>query len=174
MRLFKPNQFVSRNAVVAIVLVILIQLKFGDVAEAQQPAPIAGISRQLSAAARAVLLDPDDTVVLLLDHQTGLFQTVKDVPRPIMQLQMALSEVPTYDRTSINSWEDVEFVKAVKATSRKKLVMMALWTEACLPFQRLMRSARATKYTLWSTPWAVRRYKLMRQHCDASSKPAGR
>jgi nicotinamidase-related amidase len=27
-----------------------------------------------------VLLDPKDTVVLLLDHQTGLFQTVKDIP----------------------------------------------------------------------------------------------
>ena len=27
-----------------------------------------------------VLFDPDDTVVLLLDHQTGLFQTVKDIP----------------------------------------------------------------------------------------------
>lgn len=26
------------------------------------------------------LLDPSDTVILLLDHQTGLFQTVKDVP----------------------------------------------------------------------------------------------
>jgi nicotinamidase-related amidase len=26
------------------------------------------------------LLDPNDTVILLLDHQTGLFQTVKDVP----------------------------------------------------------------------------------------------
>src|SRR3712207_4000369 len=26
------------------------------------------------------LLDPNDTVVLLLDHQTGLFQTVKDIP----------------------------------------------------------------------------------------------
>jgi nicotinamidase-related amidase len=27
-----------------------------------------------------VLLDPKDTIVLLIDHQTGLFQTVKDVP----------------------------------------------------------------------------------------------
>lgn len=27
----------------------------------------------------AALLDPSDTVILLLDHQTGLFQTVKDV-----------------------------------------------------------------------------------------------
>lgn len=28
----------------------------------------------------AALLDPSDTVILLLDHQTGLFQTVKDIP----------------------------------------------------------------------------------------------
>jgi nicotinamidase-related amidase len=27
-----------------------------------------------------VLLDPADAVILLLDHQNGLFQTVKDVP----------------------------------------------------------------------------------------------
>jgi nicotinamidase-related amidase len=47
---------------------------------AQPAAAIAGISRQPSAAARQVLLDPNDTVVLLLDHQTGLFQTVKDIP----------------------------------------------------------------------------------------------
>lgn len=31
-------------------------------------------------AAAQPLLDPKDTVLLLLDHQTGLFQTVKDVP----------------------------------------------------------------------------------------------
>jgi nicotinamidase-related amidase len=44
------------------------------------PAPIAGLSRQPSEAARGVLLDPNDTAILLLDHQTGLFQTVKDIP----------------------------------------------------------------------------------------------
>jgi len=44
------------------------------------PAAIPGISRQPSEAAREVLLDPNDTAVILLDHQTGLFQTVKDVP----------------------------------------------------------------------------------------------
>ena len=43
-------------------------------------AQVQGITRQPSEAARGVLLDPADTVVLLLDHQTGLFQTVKDVP----------------------------------------------------------------------------------------------
>src|SRR5262245_25009396 len=45
-----------------------------------QRGPIPGLSRQPSEAASKVLLDPNDTVVLLLDHQTGLFQTVKDVP----------------------------------------------------------------------------------------------
>jgi nicotinamidase-related amidase len=52
----------------------------GQPAGAEQGTPIPGLSRQPSAAAREVLLDPGDTVVLLLDHQTGLFQTVKDVP----------------------------------------------------------------------------------------------
>src|SRR5262245_16685235 len=42
--------------------------------------PIPGLSRQPSAAARQVLFDANDAVILLLDHQTGLFQTVKDVP----------------------------------------------------------------------------------------------
>lgn len=42
--------------------------------------PVQGISRQPSEAASKVLFDPNDTVILLLDHQTGLFQTVKDVP----------------------------------------------------------------------------------------------
>jgi len=56
---------------------------------------------------------------------------------PIPQLRKALEGVPTYDRTTINSWEDVEFRAAVKATGRKKLIMTALWTEACLTFPAL-------------------------------------
>src|SRR5687767_473766 len=42
--------------------------------EAQGTKPaMPGLSRQPSAAAQGALLDPNDTVVLLLDHQTGLF-----------------------------------------------------------------------------------------------------
>lgn len=41
------------------------------------------------------------------------------------------------DRTSINAWEDVEFQRAVKATGRMKVLMTALWTEACLAFPTL-------------------------------------
>lgn len=53
---------------------------------------------------------------------------------PIKPLMDVLGKQPTYDRTSINSWEDVEFKKAVVATGRKKLIMAGLWTEACLAF----------------------------------------
>jgi nicotinamidase-related amidase len=56
---------------------------------------------------------------------------------PIKAVRTVLEHVPTYDRTSINAWEDVEFRKAVEAIGRKKLVMTALWTEACLAFPAL-------------------------------------
>ena len=56
---------------------------------------------------------------------------------PIAPLRKALAGIPTYDRSTINSWEDVEFRKAVEATGRKKLIMTALWTEACLTFPAL-------------------------------------
>jgi nicotinamidase-related amidase len=50
----------------------------------------------------------------------------------IHQIVEVLSEVDPIDRTSINAWEDEDFVRAVKATGRKKLIMAALWTEVCL------------------------------------------
>ncbi|MDR1018074.1 MAG: hydrolase [Lachnospiraceae bacterium] len=52
-------------------------------------------------------------------------------------LKDILSDLPSYDRTSINAWEDKEFLEAVKATGRKKLIICALWTEACLTFPAL-------------------------------------
>jgi nicotinamidase-related amidase len=48
---------------------------------------------------------------------------------PVPQLRKVLDKFPTYDRTTINAWEDLEFRKAVEATGRKKLIMAALWTE---------------------------------------------
>ena len=69
-------------------------------------------------------------------HSTVNVKTGLNKP-PIPQLRKVLKDLPTYDRTSINSWEDVEFVEAVKATGRKKLIMTALWTEACLTFPAL-------------------------------------
>jgi nicotinamidase-related amidase len=55
----------------------------------------------------------------------------------IHQLAEVLAGIDAFDRTTINAWEDEEFVTAVKATGRKKLIMTALWTEACLSFPAL-------------------------------------
>jgi nicotinamidase-related amidase len=41
------------------------------------------------------------------------------------------------DRTSMNSWLDANFRKAVAATGRKKFVLAGLWTEACVMFPTL-------------------------------------
>jgi nicotinamidase-related amidase len=41
------------------------------------------------------------------------------------------------ERTSMNSWDEPGFVEAIRKTGRKKLVMAALWTEACLIFPAL-------------------------------------
>ncbi|MGW4202589.1 hydrolase [Streptomyces sp. NPDC004726] len=69
-------------------------------------------------------------------HSTVNVQTGRNKP-PIPQLRRVLDDLPTYDRTSINAWEDPAFVEAVKATGRRKLIMAALWTEACLTFPTL-------------------------------------
>lgn len=69
-------------------------------------------------------------------HSTVNVKTGRNKP-PIPEIQEVLGHLPTYDRTSINSWEDVEFRRAVEATGRKKLIMTALWTEACLTFPAL-------------------------------------
>ena len=66
-------------------------------------------------------------------HSTVNVGTGRNKP-PIQQLQDVLGHLPTYDRTSINSWEDSDFKQAVKACGRRKLIMTALWTEACLAF----------------------------------------
>jgi nicotinamidase-related amidase len=80
---FNPNSRIS--ILVTLAAVVAVTAAPSEAAEAQSRSvqrvtPIPGLSRQPSPAARAALLDSNDAVVLLLDHQTGLFQTVKDVP----------------------------------------------------------------------------------------------
>ncbi|MEI6948968.1 hydrolase [Paraflavisolibacter sp. H34] len=70
-------------------------------------------------------------VLSTVNVTTGL--NVETIP----QLRKELAGVASYDRTTINAWEDKEFLEAVKATERKKLIMTALWTEACLSFPTL-------------------------------------
>jgi nicotinamidase-related amidase len=80
-----PTVMLASSAILA-VAALMMNAPVASEANAQSDnaqrtrAPIQGLSRQPSAAASKVLFDPSDTVILLLDHQTGLFQTVKDVP----------------------------------------------------------------------------------------------
>ena len=76
------------------------------------------------------------TYGLPIVHSTVNVKTGINKPA-IAPLRKLLDKLPTYDRTSINAWEDMEFRKAVDATGRKKLIMTALWTEACLAFPAL-------------------------------------
>jgi nicotinamidase-related amidase len=55
----------------------------------------------------------------------------------IEPIQDVLPGITTIDRTTINAWEDVQFKQAVRAAGRRKLIMAALWTEACLTFPAL-------------------------------------
>jgi nicotinamidase-related amidase len=55
----------------------------------------------------------------------------------IPEIQGVFPELKAIDRTTINAWEDPDFLAAVKATGRSKLVMAALWTEVCLAFPAL-------------------------------------
>src|ERR1700739_3096706 len=70
-------------------------------------------------------------VVTTVNVKTGLNQPL------IHQLVDILPGVEPIDRTAINAWEDDDFVAAVKAAGRKKLIMAALWTERCLVFPAL-------------------------------------
>ncbi|MFG3026385.1 hydrolase [Streptomyces sp. NPDC048254] len=52
---------------------------------------------------------------------------------PIMpQLAEVFPDQKIIDRSTMNAWEDADFVEAVKATGRKKLVFAGLWTEVCI------------------------------------------
>ena len=53
------------------------------------------------------------------------------------ELAELLADDKPLDRTTTNSWEDIEFVQAVRGTGRRKLILCALWTEICMAFTAL-------------------------------------
>jgi nicotinamidase-related amidase len=55
----------------------------------------------------------------------------------IPELAGLLENDKPLDRTTVNSWEDTEFLEAVRATGRRKLIFCALWTEVCMAFTAL-------------------------------------
>ena len=53
------------------------------------------------------------------------------------ELAALLEDDKPLDRTTTNSWEDIEFLQAVRATGRRKLIICALWTEICMAYTAL-------------------------------------
>ena len=90
---------------------------------------------------------------LLVENAVSTVRTVKTFGVPVVhstvnvesgqtqptlpELAELLTDDPPLDRTTVNSWEDTEFVQAVRATGRRKLILCALWTEVCMAFTAL-------------------------------------
>ena len=89
---------------------------------------------------------------LLLKNAVSTVRTIKTFGVPVVHstVNVAAGQGPTLpelaglltddkplDRTTVNSWEDIEFVQAVHATGRRKLIICALWTEICMAFTAL-------------------------------------
>lgn len=126
------------------------------------------------------LLDPTDTALLLLDHQAGLFQTVKDISvaqlranttmlaklatmmklpiittasepngpnGPIMPeiKEVAPQAIYVPRKGEVNAWDNELFVKTVRETGKKTLIMAGVWTSVCVMFPALDAKAAGFK-----------------------------
>lgn len=126
------------------------------------------------------LLDPTDTVLLLLDHQTGLFQNVKDISVAELRANTTalaklatLQNIPVITTASVpdgpngplmpeihqyaphavyvprkgevNAWDNALFVKTVRETGKKTLVIAGVWTSVCVMFPALDAKAAGFK-----------------------------
>src|ERR1700756_3939719 len=69
-------------------------------------------------------------------HSTINVATGRGQPT-VPELAELLTDDPPVDRTTTNAWEDAEFLAAVRATGRRKLILCALWTEICMAFPAL-------------------------------------
>jgi nicotinamidase-related amidase len=140
-------------------------------------------SSVLSTGGGQALLDPSDTVILLLDHQAGLFQTVKDISVAELRANVTLMakiatllKIPVITTASepngpngplmpeiqqlaphavyvprkgeVNAWDNEDFVKTVRATGRKTLIMAGVWTSVCVMFPAL--DAKAAGFTVYA------------------------
>ncbi len=68
------------------------------------------------------------TILTTVGVQMGVNQAT------VPELKEALPSIPEIDRSTLNAWEDEEFLAAVKQTGRKKLIIAGLWTEVCVAF----------------------------------------
>src|SRR5215469_2608551 len=126
------------------------------------------------------LMNVEDSALLLLDHQSGLFQTVKDITVAELRANvMALARIATLLKLpviltasvpdgpngplmpetaklaphavyvprhgEVNAWDNDNFVKAVRDTGKKTLIMAGVWTGVCVMFPALDAMAAGFK-----------------------------
>ncbi|HEV3309085.1 MAG TPA: isochorismatase family protein, partial [Chloroflexota bacterium] len=48
------------------------------------------------------------------------------------QIQAIFPKQTPIERTTMNSWDDQNFVAAIQKSGRKKIVLSGLWTETCV------------------------------------------
>jgi len=48
------------------------------------------------------------------------------------QLRAVYPHAGVIERSSMNSWDDADFVQAIEMTGRRKIVLCGLWTETCV------------------------------------------
>ena len=54
------------------------------------------------------------------------------------EIKKFYSNTSTYiDRTTMNAWEDIRIVEAIKRTGKKRIVIAGLWTEICVTLPAL-------------------------------------
>lgn len=106
----------------ALVIIDYQPVQVGSIQSMEKRSLVANITN----VARTAKLYELPTVIATVNVATGRNQPT------IHQIADVFPEITPIDRTAINAWEDADFVAAVRATGRKKLIMAALWTEVCL------------------------------------------
>src|ERR1700730_13015872 len=126
------------------------------------------------------LIDTTDTLMLLLDHQAGLFQNVKDINVAELRANAtalaklaALMQIPLVTTASVpdgpngplmpeiheaaphavyvprkgevSAWDNALFVKTVRETGKKTLIIAGVWTSVCVMFPALTAKAEGYK-----------------------------
>ncbi|MDK9429659.1 hydrolase [Gallibacterium anatis] len=141
-------------------------------------------------------IDPDNAAMLLIDHQSGLFNTVRDLNvRELRANAVTLAKVATLAKMpvittasvpqgpngplipeihqvaphaqyvarkgQINSWDNPDFVAAVKVTGKKQLIIAGTITSVCMAFPAI--SAIAEGYQVFVVIDASGTYSKMAQ-----------
>src|SRR6476619_61954 len=63
------------------------------------------------------------------------------------QIRAVFPKQEPIERSSINSWDDKNFVAAIERTGRKKIVLCGLWTETCVALPTVKQFTTATKFS---------------------------